>query len=717
MMNDRQIIPVDAVPIAKSAETPVPHSHLLPDPRLIWSVLRRNFKLFFGLVVLVWIAFLAAVLLITPEYSTRASILFETTPNPVQPDTNRQLQSDTSDLIETQMRLITSPDIVERVVADHVREHPNNPDGEPWTSAQIEQLGSQMLDALEVQQDASTRIVNLDAYASDPQFAADVANGFAEQYIQAQIASRSQTMNQSDKWLKDRLTALKHDAQATQAAVDDYKVRHNLVAANGATVAEQEVSALNQQIASAQADLAEKRGSLQAARAQIGRGGGGEDVGAALNSETVSRLRQQEAQLSADLAEMEERYGPDFPVRQQAEQRLGQVHASIQSEINRIISNLSADMQSSQSRLASLQASLGSAEGGLNANGRAQAVLNQLQQEALAARTVYQEFLDRSSEVSATRFLEQADARIVRHARVPTFPSYPDYKLAGLLALVASLGVGFSGVGLAEYLRRGIETKRDVEQGMRVHYAGAIPDLLSTTTKPVDESCVDYVLSHPRSLFAESFRNIRLFLTLSGQARTQVLAITSALPQEGKTTTAVCLARTTAIGGLRTLLIDTDFRLRGSSVILGFHPTRGLDDVLNREAPLHDALCIDEHSGLHVLGISEDGAMGELGAPHLFERLLQSARLEYDVIVIDTAPILGVADARQICSMADSVLLLSRWRETPAKAVEAAIDILEDSGAALAGIALTQVDIRRYASTGESDVFAYTQKFSEYYVA
>ena len=650
------------------------------------------------------------------EYNTTASILFEEAPDPIDGETER-VASDTEDgMISTEIRLMTSPEMVDRAVAGYIQQYPTNSQGDAWTEAERDGIGSAMLEVLQISRDGSTRIVNLDAYATDPQFAADTANIFAREYIQAQIAMRGGNLEQSDRWLRARLTDLEDQARATQAAVDTFKVRNGLVSANGATVAEQEVSALNQQIASAEADLAEKRGRLQAARSQLSQGGGGADIGAALGSGTVSNLRQQEAELNAELAELRQRYGPNYPRRTQVEDRLTEIESAIQAEINRIISNLSADVATAQSRVSSLQASLRSAQGGLNANGQAQTVLNQLEQKARAAQTIYQDFLERSSEVSAIRFLDQPDARIVREARVPTFPSYPNYPLVALLTLFLSLGFALGGVGAAEYLRRGVETKRDVEQGLRVHYAGAIPDLRTTTTKRIQDTCADYVVINPRSLFAESFRNLRMFLTLSGGKGTQILAITSALPQEGKTTTSVCLARTTAQSGLRTLLIDTDFRRRGSSEMLAHDGAGGLMGVLQHEVALRDAVFIDDQSSLHILGISDNQIAGELATAEPMRRLLEEARRDYDVVVVDTPPLLGVADARQICALADRVLLLSRWRETSVKAVEAAIDILEDSGAALAGIALTQVDVRQYASTGESDVFAYAGKFRGYYV-
>jgi len=689
---------------------------LLPDPRMLMHIARRNLRLFLIVFSLVWIAIIAWLAVTSPLYTTHASILFEPTPSPMRTESAGAAEPAGDNEIDTEIRLMTSPEMVRRVAKAYASNHPGPSDGN-WTEDDLSRLGRALLSAVEIKRDGMTYLVNVSATAEDAAFAAAAANLFASQYIQSQIEVKSGSRESADRWLKARLAELEQNAHAAQAAVDNYKVRHGLVSANGATIAEQEVSTLNQQLAAAQADLAEKRGRLRAAQSQLSLGGGGANVGAAVGSGTIGSLRQQEAQISADLAEMEQRYGPEYPARKQMEQKLAQTQASIQQEIDRVISSLSGEVQTAQSRLASIQASRGAAAGALNANGAAQAGLNELVLKAEAAQTVYQDFLERSSEVSAEKFLQQPDAQIVREADVPSLPTYPNYTLVGLGGLFLSLVAGLGAVGVSEYLRRGVETKQDVEHGLHVQYAGAIPTLASTTRgADVHMPPHAYVATHPHSLFAEAFRNIRMFLTLSAAPGPQVLAITSALPQEGKTTTSACLALTSAQGGIKTILVDTDFRRRGASRLFGIEDQPDLASVLDGSASLEQAVYIDQQSGLHILGLAPLSNRTDSFSQASLHKLISELKQRYEVVVLDTALLLGVADARQFACAADRVLLLARWRHTSAKAVEAAVDILYSSGARLAGAALSQVDISRYASAGEGDLFSYSKQFSGYYV-
>lgn len=715
-MNDTLPARKESGPPLRRTTEPVPTQKLLPDPGQMLMLFRRYLKPFLAAVLLIWAAIAIWLLLAEKRYEAQSTILFEQALEPVEIEGVNSPVPEDRNAIDTEIRLMTSPEMVRRVAETYAGQHP--PENGQWTEEEIEQLGNRMQASLTIARDGMTQLVNLVATSSDPEFAAATANLFAQQYIQSQIDMKTGSTETASTWLDDRLASLESDALQKQAAVDRFKVANGLVTGQSGTLADQELSALNQQLASAQADLAEKEGRLRAARTQLNRGSGGADVGAALGSGTIGSLREQESAIRADLAEMTPKYGPLHPQRVETENRLEEVQAAIQQEINRIISNLSAEVQTAQSRVNSLAGSRGAANSRLNVTGQAQTQLNQLEQQARAAQSVYEDFLERSSQMSAARFLQQPDARVVRDAKVPKLPVYPDYRIAIALGLILSIIAGLATIALFNYLSRGIVTKADVERSLRVQYAGAIPRLKSSVRgMRVTERPVDYVVTHPHSLFAEAFRNLRMFLTFSGGTTSQTFAIASALPQEGKSTTAACLARTTALNGVRTLLIDTDFRRRGASELFGFEDGPDFTNLIQGECTLEEAVITDQASGLDILGVSPEGtASAKALTEKTFAMLLQELRHRYDIIVIDTPPILGIAEARLVARLADRVLLLTKWRDTSAKAVAAAIDMLEDVDARLSGVALAQVDVSQYASTGQEDVFAYTKRFRGYYV-
>jgi len=690
---------------------------LLPDPGLLWQIFRRNLWLFVLIVATIiglTIAFLATRV---PVYTATTSLLIEPTSEPIRttgPNDNQTIAS--ADEIDTEIRLISSPLIAERAALMYA-ERFASPDGDAFSENEIVELGKTMNGGTLILRSGQTRVIDITSSSTDPAFSASSANLIAEAYLSSQIEAKTVRTDATSEFINARLSELEANATQAQAAVDNYRAARGLVAANGATNAEQEVSTLNQQLAVARADLAEKVGRLNAAQSQMGRGGDGADVGAALNSGTISSLRQQEASVSQELQSLQSRYGPLHPERKQAELRLADLERKIQAEINRVISNLRADVQTAQSRVASLQTSKSGALGKLQRNGRAQAGLSELEQKALAASSIYQSFLERSQESGALRDSAMPDAVIATRASVPRSPSSPNYVLVTAAGIFLGFVAGFIAIFIAEYLRRGVQTKRDVERRLRLRYAGAIPTLSSTIKgRRTLEAPHDYVISNPHSLFAEAFRSVRTFLTLSPGKRPRAIAVTSALPGEGKTTTSVCLARTTAAEGSKTILVDADLRRRGASSLVDYDSDLDFYDYLSGEVELAQCIYTDPISNLDVLGTSEaDTTQVTQLTEQAVQRLLEELKARYDVVIIDTAPILGVAEGRVIATCADRVLLITQWKKTSMRAVEAVVDMLTDAGAKVTGLALTQVNVKKYASTGDGDVYAYTKKFRGYY--
>ncbi|TGX53730.1 protein-tyrosine kinase [Sphingomonas gei] len=680
-------------------------------------VFRRNIWLFLGVVVLVAGAAATWTLLQTPIYSATASLLID----PIAPDVVnlKSVTPDlpgTSDVVDTQVRLIQSPQIARRAADAYAKLRPN--DARSAAAGRAE-LASTMAKMLAVNRAGLTFVIDIEAESTDPQFAADTANLYAEQYIAAQRDAKVGANQQASTWLTSRTAELRDASSQADAALQQYKIANGLLSSNGATNAEQEVSTLNQQIAVAKADLAEKSGRLAAARAQLRAGGGGADVGAALGSGTIGSLRQSEAVASSEVAQLEARYGALHPELVKAQSQLKEIRVQIQQEIDRILSNLEADVRVSSSRLSSLQGSQSRANGALAGNNSAGVGMMALQRKSDAAKAIYETFLNRLRETSAQQGLQQADSRIAAAAEAPKSPDFPNHKLAALGGIGGGIALGLIAIALAEYLQGGVRTKTDVERRLRVRYAGAVPTLQSTLGKMrATEPPQDYIVSHPLSVFAESLRALQAFLLLGGGAAQggRVVAVASALPQEGKTTTSVCLARTAALGGARTVLVDCDLRRRGSSEQFIHEKRPGLYEYMRGEVSLDEALVVDPASGAYVLGTSESqqDARDPL-TPNNLGRLIAELRKRFDVVILDTAPVLGVADARAVAAAADRVLVISRWAKTSLRAVEAAIDVLLDAGAKISGIALTQVDITRYASTGHSDTYGYQKKFRGYY--
>jgi succinoglycan biosynthesis transport protein ExoP len=702
------------------------------DPSFLWMVFRRRLWVFL-LVIFVIMGAVVGYAKLTPErYTATSSILIEPRRgDPIQSRETAPLeQAPSSDYIETQVLMLGSPSLSAAVV----RALDLTEDGEfrgsvdsstvgiKETNEQAQRRETATAEALShavtIRRVGLTSAIEIDAKSRSATQAARIADEYAKQYLASLAKAKAAEDARASALIDSRLDELRHEAEQADAYLQNFKITNGLMSSQGATMAEQETSSLNQQIAAARASLAERQGRLAAARSQLAKGGGGGDVTSALNSGTIGSLRIQEAESSRNLAQLSARYGALHPSIAQEKRRLTDIQRQIQLEIDRILTSLAGEVNVAASGLNSLLGSQSQSRIRLAGNASAQVGFMELERKATAARTIYEAFLNRSKGTAARDGIEQPRASIGSSAIIPLVPSSPNTRLAFAVGAVCALFFGVIAIALAEFFDAGMRTKQDVQRRLGMRYLGAIPELSSTLGRVRNtESPENYIVSHPLSSFAEALRGLRASVTLRGNRRPNIIAITSALPREGKTTTSVCLARTLAMAGCSTVLVDCDLRRHSASnILLGERPGKLLD-VLAGDLPVSLALLKDTETELFILGTLESPRDGrDLLADGSLTTLLKALRERFDFVILDTPPVLGIAEARIVASKADAVVLVARWRETSVRATDAALDLLLGSQAKIAGVALTMVDIQQYASTGSEDVYGYYGKFKGYYV-
>lgn len=715
------------------------------DFRRIAVVLRRRLRLFVTIAALVMIGTIVVTLHATPKYTAAAKVMLDPRKETV---TNVQdvlsgLPAG-SDVVDTEVEVMKSPQLAARVVdALHLDQDPEfnralrrptglsavvhgvremigagPPAAKPNPLRQREVIVNAVMAGFTVKRVGLTYVMDVAYQANNPTKAAAIANKFAELYLLEQLEAKFDATRQATNWLNSRLAEMRSQVEADDTAVQQYKIANNLLSASGTNLTEQEISSYNQTLGQAQAQVAEDQARLNTARAQMAKGSTGDDVGEALDSPVIQRLREQRAEMSAKVADLQTRYGDRHPEMLKTQHQMADIDNQIQAEIKRIISNLQAKAEVSRQRAAAVAGTIGGAKGQLANNNRAMVRLNELQRTADASRALYDNYLTRFKETSNQQGVGQSDARIVGYAVAPVSPSSPKVNLNLALGLLLALGAGAGSVALAELLDPGLATANDVERRLDSFCLGSIPLFASVANKSRLEP-QDYVVQKPLASFSESFRNLRTSISYcrSGEP-VQVVAITSALPDEGKTTTAICLARVAALQGSRVLMIDCDLRRHNLDRFVPADTNKGLLQVLNGEATLRDAITIDEASGAHILAIAKGSytprdVFGSLA----MDRLLALVRSQYDYIVLDTAPILPIADTRVLAPKADVVIFLARWRKTPVHAIHSALRLLHGSGAYLGGVVLTRVDMKQQPKHGYGDPAYYYDQYHEYYAA
>jgi succinoglycan biosynthesis transport protein ExoP len=717
-----------------------------PDLRRVASGFRKRLRLFIAVALTVFVGVALFTLQSTPKYTAVAKVMLDTRKEQV---TNVEsvlsgLAVD-SPAVDTEVEVLRSRQLAERVVKslklDKDPEFNHEIDAGGLRSAKLavqramgaqtapeaadsltaqkqhEKIVDTVLAGLDVRRAGLTYVIDVAYESADPAKAAVIANKFAELYLLEQLEAKFDATRQATQWLNSRLGELRSQVLNDEAAVQQYKIANNLMSASGTNLTEQEISNYNTSLAGARAQVAEDQARLRTAQAQLSKGSTGDDVGEALSSPVIGELRKQRAEVSGQVADLQGRYGDRHPEMLKAKRQLDDIDAQIEQEISRIISNLQAKVQVSATRASAIAGSLGSAHGALANNNRAMVRLNELSRSAEASRTLYESYLNRFKETTSQQGLEQSDSRVVSKAKIPTRQSSPNVGLN--LAAGAALGLimAFAAVLAAEGLDAGLTTAEDVERRLDAPYLGGVPALASIAESGETQSPMDHVVQKPLSAFSEAFRNLRTSIQHSRLGEpVKVVALTSSLPGEGKTTTTICLGRVAALQGLKVVIVDCDLRRQTINHMFGETPGAGLLEVLSGDKTLDEVMTKDAATGASILPLANNVFTPKdvFGSPAM-DRLLQDLRARFDLVLLDTAPLLPVADTRILASKADVLVFLARWRKTPQDAIEAAFRLLDNTGAFVAGVALTQIDMKAQAKYGLGDGGYYYADYKKYY--
>ncbi|MCT2398717.1 GumC family protein [Novosphingobium mangrovi (ex Huang et al. 2023)] len=547
----------------------------------------------------------------------------------------------------------------------------------------------------------------------DPERTALVTNTYARLFTTDDARERARTNATAAKVLQTRVDELRRAANRAFAEVQSYRVHTGLLSSAATSLTEQEISTYNQQIAAAQAEAARDAATLASARGQL-RSGGADNVGEGGASPVVSALRAQRAQLVIRERDLSQRYYDDNPDLITVRSQIADIDRQIAGEVNRSIKGLEARAQASARRLSSLLASRSGTRAQLSTDNAALVTLADLEKRAEAARTLYQSYLERYNAVVAGSGSEQPGARLISRANVPVLPKSPDLLLNLALGCVVGGLLGATLAIVLELSYRGLTTLDDVESRLGIRGLGFVP--ACHTVEPHSASPLDTVRDHPDGGFSEALRNVIVSIRHGASGGGKVIAITSAVPGEGKTTIAACMARALAMANERVVVIDCDVIRRCLSRQFGLSGGEpGLHEALSLEAGrvvAHE----EPDSALQVIPITRPFARGErLTERGRLHRVIARLGEEFDVIILDCPPILPIAESREIVSLADNVVLVVQWRKTVDKVVKAAVRQLPMRTIKALGIVLNRVDMKQQARFGGHDAASFYDKYRGYY--
>lgn len=684
--------------------------------RWVLTFLLRRWLLIGSVAAVVASASFIAAMLETPKYAATAIVLVSPGEERVLPQEQMVATGNTmpaASALDSHIQVLTSPMLMGRLVdslglvsnPDYnggvvLPETPPAPGtAEAGQYAAVRQgLINAIGNAVSVRRRAASYALEVRAETESPQLSADVANRLVDLYLDYQFEARFQTTERANDWLTARVAELREELQEKEAAAERFRAESGLLSTQGVLYTEQQTTEIQASVLSARADLAQREAQYRQLQQMID-AGSPDTIASVLNSDVIASLRSREADVARRQADLEARYGELHPSIQNIRAERAGIADQISAEVQRISASMLNDVEIARARLETMQASLGDVRGQLAGNSGALVELRELEREAAAARTVYESFLERFHTLSDQGNLRSAGMQLVSAATPPTTKSSPQLRIALLLSLVLGLALGLSAGILAEALEEGFRTAEEIERALNVPVLSSVPRLRPKEMRalPLDQQHpAGYLVERQMSAFTEAFRVARTAIVYgSAHRKNQVLAVTSALPNEGKTTVSLCLARASALSQQRVLIIDCDLRRRSLKEVLGFEPEVGLLQVLAGETPWRDAIVIDEASGMHVLPLKEARFIADdVFGSSAMSALLTELRAHFDLIVLDCAPVLAVAETRVLASLADAALVVTRWEKTPTRAVKQTMQQLTSTRDNVLGVVLNNVDTR-----------------------
>jgi capsular exopolysaccharide synthesis family protein len=566
---------------------------------------------------------------------------------------------------------------------------------------------------VEIEQAGGSHVIDINFTSRDPEKAARIANGIADAYVNAQVERKRRAAGSAASWLADRLTELQHAVENAEKAVAQFRATNGLFnseAGDGGTLNDQKILDLNRQLVALRAEKRALEAKLNRARSSSL-----DALSEELNSTLVATLRGEEATLQRQQAELAQTYGPRHPTMINLRAEMSGIQDKIRLEVERGVRALGDDLQVLKTQEQVIAQDLEGLKQENAREGQAEVRLRELERQAEANRQLYETFLRRYKAAQEQEQVIAPDARIVTTAAAPDQPVTPGPKVFALIGFTVSLMLGSFLAFLVEGLDRRVRSGSAIEREFGVSVLGVLPLI---TERAARERPAQYVADRPFSGFAEAARSIVTGLRMADQGAAPALLVTSALPEEGKTTLSISLAAAAANSGLKVLLIDLDLRRPTLHQRLGDgSDPDGLVDYLNDCLPRERLIRHEPQSGIDfvVVGRPPHNPLELLQKPKL-QRLIETARREYDQVIIDCAPVLAVTDARVATRLVDRVILAARWRSTGTDALGGALRTLREVRAEIAGCVLTAVNIDQYGLYASGEAASYYKRYRHYYV-
>jgi polysaccharide biosynthesis transport protein len=539
---------------------------------------------------------------------------------------------------------------------------------------------------LSIDQAPNSSLMTISFDSPDPAWAAKIANALAENFTEANLERRYGNIKYARKFLEEKLEELKVKLEDSEKALVAYEDKEQIintkVGKEQQSLVDSDLGALNSALQQVRTDrIKAKELWDQAAREK------GLALPQVLNDKSIAVLREKRATLAADYQDKLAVFKSDYPDMRRLKAQVAQMNAEIDRAVSFVTASLKAQYESLLQQEELLQKDIEKARGKV-LEGRNKNIQRQiLQREADSTRTLYDGLLQQYKDLGVAGETGVNNVAVIDLAQTPGAPYKPNLQKNLLMGLVFGLLGAVALVAWFEIMDDTFKSPEDIEDQLGLAVLGLIPQS--------KEDIFESLRNSPASAIAESYRSLRMALQFStSNGLPKSLVVTSPSPGEGKSTTSVALANNFAQLGMKVLLIDADLRNPSAHRLLKRESEKGLTNYLVGGAIAPDILQETDVSGLSFMATGPlPPNPAELLAGQNMTRLLSSASENFDAIIIDAPPVLGLADAPLLASIAAGTLLVLGAGESRRGVAKAALKRLHFARAQVVGAILNKFDM------------------------
>jgi succinoglycan biosynthesis transport protein ExoP len=664
-----------------------------------------------ALSTIVCVALAVVYLMVAPRiYSSRAVIYVEQRDkNVIDIKAVDPEDLEAMEVMKTVEQSLGTDEMMLRVIkANHLANVPEFGGTDPSNPATDDMLIKALTNRVSIKVRRGTRLVDIVAKSKDPQLARAIAQSFVDEYLRLDMDQRTGSASEANGFLLREADQLKANLEVSEHALQTYREQHNALSLDDTqNIVVDSLKDLNTRLGQARGDRMKVEADFNQYKLI-----GNSDPKALLaiptiaTSSLVLQAQNDVDQARGELADLSRRYRSEHPKYIQAQSRLAQ----LQDDYNKTILSVAAGMQTAyQSALDNekkLSDALTQQEQASSDLSKIAIPYNTLQHNVDADRDLYQSVITRLKETDVTKQIEENPIRLIETPRVTTKPVSPKIPLVLFASICLGIGSGIGITLLLHSMDTSFRSVEEVEQTLGLPVVAAVPRLKKTKAAGTWKGMP--MVSEPYSVTAEAFRSLRTVLDLKDETDKQILLITSAIPDEGKTFCSTNAAAALAQQGYRTLIIDTD--MRNPSVAAALHiasGVEGLTDYLSGSTTLAQSIQKTEIENLSVItaGTGARNPSELLSGDRLARLFADPAMAGYERIVLDTPPVNAVSDALNLVKYATSTCLVVRAGSTPAKASQRAHAALAGARVLDAGIVLNCVPTMEYYTYGTAAAY------------